>query len=318
MSHDNEKPLDPKKALIISSRSFLGKFLRRNFLAKNMTVLGTSRSASQADSDCEQLDVNDPMALGRLLNRFQPDWVVQCSGATNSHDPAEHYQSHVAGTLQLLKGVFENVPKARVVLLGSAAEYGNVQEDNFPITEDSPCNPTSFFGASKLAQAHLAIAAAAQWELAIAQVRPFNICGPNSPMHYFLGSLIKRAFTIKSENLSNALTIRNGMATRDFVDVRDVAQAIVGLLTSNVMTPGVCKILNIASGRETSLIQVGEILCNINGLTIQHESDSSSRTGVQRSCGSSGRLSSLTGWEPTISLEKSILDQWNEYSLTHS
>ncbi len=289
-----------------------------NFMAKNVTVLGTSRSASKADSDCEQLDVHDPTALGRLLNRFQPDWVIQCSGATSSYDPAEQYQAHVAGTLQLLKGVFENVPKAKVVLLGSAAEYGHVQEDHFPITEESPCNPTSFFGASKFAQAHLAIAAASQWDLAIAHVRPFNICGPNSPMHYFLGSLIKRAFTTKIENLSSSLTIRNGTATRDFVDVRDVAQAIGGLLASDVMMPSICKILNIASGRETSLTQVGEILCNINGLTIQHESDSSSRTGVQRSCGSSRRLSSLTGWEPTISLEKSILDHWNEYSLIHS
>ena len=173
--------------------------------------------------------------------------------------------------------------------------------------------PNSFFGASKLAQAHLASVAAQQWNLAIAHVRPFNICGPSSPLHYFLGSLIARAFATKYTDSLNELTLRNGTATRDFVDVRDVAEALVQILTADILSRGTCEIINVASGIETSLAEAGEILSKISGLVIKHESDSTSRTGVQRSCGSHTRLSSLTGWVPKFSFEESVQDHWNEY-----
>ncbi len=313
MFQDFVKQPDQKRTLIIASRSFLGKFLRLNLLGRGVRVLGTSRSAQPMDPDCVQVDVADSKSLGLLLRRFEPDWIVQCSGATNTHDEQEHFRTHVTGTLHLLKAVAENAPHAKVVVIGSAAEYGSVQPCQFPIKEEHVCMPNSFFGASKLAQAHLAYAAAKQWNLTIAHVRPFNICGPSSPLHYFLGSLIANAFERWNTNSLNELALRNGTATRDFVDVRDVAEALVQILTSDVLSQGTCEIINIATGIETRLAEAGEILRKISGLVIKHESDSTSRTGVQRSCGSIARLSSLTGWAPKFSFEESIQDHWNEY-----
>jgi nucleoside-diphosphate-sugar epimerase len=307
--------LRPMKALVIAANSFLGKVLCQQLLDCGVNVVRTVRTNKSADSRTFQLDITDMASLRSALSETRPDWIVQCAAATATQDPTTQCGVHVNGTLNLLQGVAELVPHAQTILLGSAAEYGNVSDSMLPIDESQECRPTSFFGASKLAQYHLASAAAAQWHLSLAHLRPFNICGPGIPPYYFLGSLAAR-IRQKLSNGQQAVTIQNSQATRDFVDVRDVARAIVGLLASNVMEPGCCKMLNIACGRETSILDAARLLCQQSGIDCCAEPASlKSRTGVMRSCGSSERLFTATQWKPIISLEQSIQDQWQFGSL---
>ena len=123
-----------------------------------------------------------------MIERERPDWVIQCAGATHCSDPSELYKLHVDGTRNVLSAVARFVPKAVVILLGSAAEYGPVAPEQLPIQEQQICKPATPFGASKLAQTQLAEAAAEEWGLRVLTVRPFNILGPGLPEHYFAGA----------------------------------------------------------------------------------------------------------------------------------
>ncbi|MEQ1826920.1 MAG: NAD(P)-dependent oxidoreductase [Pirellula sp.] len=299
------------KALVVAANSFLGKEVCRSFQSRSVTAVGTARSSQS--NELLTLDLLDASSIRKSLLDVQPNIIVQCAAATKSHDPQELYRVHVMGTLNLLQQAADVAPAAKIILLGSAAEYGNVPASQLPIDENYPCAPTSFFGCSKWAQCQLAEQAALAWNLRIGYMRPFNICGPGIPQHYFLGSLAMRARANRDlrKDERACLTIQNAHATRDFIDVRDVATAITTLSLSNLLTRGECSIWNIASGVERSILEVASILCQIAEVGfVSSQGESESRSSVVRSCGSSLKLQSLMDWRVTIPMEESIRDQW--------
>jgi GDP-4-dehydro-6-deoxy-D-mannose reductase len=221
------------------------------------------------------------------------------------------YGLHVGGTLNVLSAVVRHAPAAPVVLLGSAAEYGPVPPEALPVNEDYPAAPRSFFGASKLAQTHAAQAAAAEWNLGVVVVRPFNVIGPGLPPHYFAASLAERMMKARAAGARGDVPVVNADATRDFVDVRDVAHALLGLMTRAAPVAGEAVLYNIASGREVPLRAVAQKLCALAGDFRAVDAGSGhSRSGISRSCGDASRLRDAIGWGPGIGWERSVEDLW--------
>jgi GDP-4-dehydro-6-deoxy-D-mannose reductase len=300
------------KALVVACRSFLGAEVVKAFRSSEVEVVGTHRNLGDCSSF--SLDLMDEESIRRSLQQSMPDYIIQCAAATQTADPVAMYQVHVLGCLNLLRQVSVIVPHAQVILLGSAAEYGNVPAERLPIDESYACQPSSFFGESKLAQFHMATQAAKSWKLRLAHLRPFNICGPGIPKHYFLGSLAHRIWQYRQPNAPSTgpLVIDNADATRDFIDVRDVAEALVQLCIRNVLVRGECPILNVATGTEQRIMDVARLFAEIADVeVIPRESAQVSRSGISRSCGSKDRLSNLIGWEPRRGIRESIQDQWN-------
>src|SRR5262249_12810899 len=157
----------------------------------------------------------------------------------------------VQGTLNVLSAVARHVPAAPVLVLGSAAEYGPVAPEALPVDEDFPAAPTTFFGTSKLAQTQAARVAAAEGRLRVLGARPFNVIGPGLAAHYFAAAFAERLCQAKTASSPDELAVVNASATRDFIDVRDVAQALVQLLTRAVPPAGTLALYNVASGLET-------------------------------------------------------------------
>jgi GDP-4-dehydro-6-deoxy-D-mannose reductase len=225
--------------------------------------------------------------------------VINCAGATGRAGAAEAYALHVQGTLNLLEAVRRHVPEAAVVLLGSAAEYGEV--DVLPTPENVPTRPTTFYGTSKLAQTHLAGVAAREWGLRVVVARLFNVIGPGLPERYFLAALAAR---LRSKG--DTFPVDSMEATRDFLDVRDAARAITALV--GIAKPGELEVVNVASGEEVS---VGEAAAWLGQLAGGRVPVSSGRAGgVRRSCGDSAKLRALTGWLPRVGWRDSVAEMW--------
>jgi nucleoside-diphosphate-sugar epimerase len=251
----------------------------------------------------------DHKAVDALVATRKPDWVVQCAGATRTTDPWQLYSIHVMGTLAVLNAVARHVPHARVVLFGSAAEYGPVPPESLPIREGQPPQPLTQFAASKLAQTHLAATFARERRLRVVTVRPFNVLGPGLPEHYFAAALARRLRATSP----GPVPVANLHATRDFVDVRDVAEAVVAILTRGDVKPGEPSIYNVASGVETSLADVATVLCRLaGGFEPIDGGGEPSRGGVQRSCGDATRLQQATGWSARRSWQESLAELWAE------
>lgn len=322
------------KALVIAGTSFIGRHVCDHLRASGCSVVSTSRRKELAAQDETVFcDLTDYTSVEAAIRESSPDWIVQCGGATSSRDARKLYRTHVDGTLNVLDVARVLVPEAAICVFGSAAEYGPVAGDKLPVTEVTPCEPPTFFGASKLAQTHLAQAAAASSDQKIVIVRPFNVIGPGLPDFYFAASLSRRLLKLKAEDAppGTEFDVFNAESTRDFIDARDVASAVAALLCGlegdAAGGQGVASgsVFNLASGTETSLLDVATLLGELAGGYVPSPAGQvESRGGIVRSVGDASKLRQLClspagesflpsdkTWSPQFSWQASISDMWS-------
>jgi nucleoside-diphosphate-sugar epimerase len=296
-------------ALVLAGGSFVGRHLCRRLRARRLAVVGTGRG-----EDMGYCDIGDRQSVRELFIRVDAAYVFVCAAATAPAAAAEEmYRVHVTGTLNVLRAAVDYLPDAVLVFLGSAAEYGVVAPEYLPVSEDHPIQPASLFGASKAAQSQLALTAAVDWNLRVLVARPFNLLGPGLPEHYLAAALAAR---LRREGATGQpLAIRNADATRDFVDVRDAAEALAALIEKAVPRPGCPRVFNIAAQQETSVLDVARFLCELHGgRSALPVGSAGSRSGIWRSCGDATRLRQATGWRPAIDWRQSVRDMWEQAS----
>lgn len=233
--------------LVISGTGFVGRAVVAALERRGRSVVTTSRGAGLP------CDVRDPQGVDALIETVRPRGVVVCAGAPHDGPARELYGVHVTGTLNVLESVARHSVEAVVVLLGSAAEYGRVDPRALPIREDTPCEPIGLYGSSKLAQTQLAHAAADAWGIKVRTARLFNVVGPGMPQRYFFPALAAR---IRATPAGGTFPLRDAAATRDFVHVDDVADAVATLLDPAVADG----IYNVATGIETSILEAATAL----------------------------------------------------------
>jgi len=295
---------------VLAATSFVGRWLVRELSQRGHLVISAARSG-KAVLRC---DLSRGDEVRAVVSDSRPECIVNCVGATTRQDPESLYNVHLGGARRLLEAVRQAAPKGLTVFLGSAAEYGPVSGQDLPISEQLEARPAGFFGASKLAQTQLAQAAAAEWGLSCLVLRPFNILGPGTPAHYLPGALAARLRRRLAEGRLNApLALLNGAASRDFIDVREVARAIAELLEHYLpKATGECEIYNIGSGRETTVLELAQGLCAlaIPGLRVTDAGAAQGRSTVSRSRAQIDKLHQATGWRPQIPLTTSLRDLW--------
>lgn len=298
-------------ALVFAGNSFIGRHVRAALGRAGARVVFTERVPSHPEA--VRCDLADAGAASALVARVGPDWVIQCAGATRTTDPTQLYSLHVLGTLNVLAAVARHAPRARVALFGSAAEYGPAGPEVLPLREDHPPAPLTTFAASKLAQTQLAGVLARDHGLSVTTLRPFNVIGPGLPDHYFAASLARRLMRLRAEGPPGPFAVANLHATRDFVDVRDVADAVVAVLRDADCRPGTMEVYHVASGVETALLDVAALLGRLAGGFVPVDGGGeASRGGAVRSAGDATKLRRAAGWGPRYGWRQSVEDMWGE------
>ncbi len=253
-----------------------------------------------------QLDVLEPNQLENLLKTIKPSAIINGIGATvGSRD--ELVTANFMVIMRLLEAVWQN-SNARIVQIGSAAEYGPV-EFGSDISPTALTNPVNEYGASKLEATKLVTNARERGVQGVV-LRLFNPLGPGLPDSSLPGRALVR---IKHALERQESSVRFGSlgASRDFVDVRDVVNALIAAATVETLPP---TILNLGSGTATSARELVRTLAEIAGFEGQVDEDDagSPRAGEiswQRA-DASLTVSSL-GWEPRYSLRESLEWMWS-------
>lgn len=266
-------------------------------------------------------DVTDAAGLGRLLAVTRPDGIVHLAGLTfvpaAEQDPAEAYRVNVGGLLALLAAVRKEMPKARVLAVGSADAYGAVERSELPVREETPFRPVTVYGASKAA----ADVAAAQWARAygldIVRARPFNHTGPGQDAAFVCSALARQVAAIEAGTQEAVLHVGNVDPVRDFSDVRDVAAGYVALLERGRTGEA----YNLCSGSGSSIAEVIAILRTHARVALRVHSDPALRRAVdvERIVGSHERATRDAGWVPRIPLDATLgtlLEDWRNRERT--
>ncbi len=301
------------RILITGASGFVGTHLIDALVAKKASIVCLSRKKVRVsrltDAACDMLNVTgnfeDSGLMDALLASQPFDVLFHLAGRSGFAPMTEIYRTNVLGTAMLLQSVRKALRSAmKVILLGSSAEYGASQDD--PIREDSELLPITDYGISKLAVDRMGRILYASTGLPILCVRPFNIVGPGQRAPFLASSIAAKLADIERGTVPPILETGDLNTYRDFVDVRDVAAALIAIADHG--EPG--EAYNICSGRPT---QAREVVNYLAGLTTK-PTEIRAMTHVERGSdvsyqrGSYEKLHRATGWYPAVALETSLRD----------
>ncbi|KDE98661.1 UDP-glucose 4-epimerase [Mycolicibacterium aromaticivorans JS19b1 = JCM 16368] len=229
--------------------------------------------------------------------------------------PERYWDGNVIKTLHLLEAIrLAGVP--RLVFSSTAATYG--EPESVPITEDAPTNPTSAYGATKLAIDHAITSYAIAHGLAATSLRYFNIAGAYAglgerhPVETHLIPLVLQVATGQRQEIlvfGNDWPTPDGTCIRDYIHVRDLADA--HLLALQNSKPGEHQIYNLGNGTGFSVREVIASCERITGTSIAAR-DVERRPGDPAVLiASSEKAITELGWKPQhSSIDEIVSDAW--------
>ena len=290
------------RVLVFGAAGFIGRGVRQALDAdpRVSTVLCPGR----ADCDLLRSGVDD---LAALFDRARPDAVVNCTGRL-AGSGYELVQANTVVTAKLVEAVATAAPAARLVRLGSAGEYGPVAHGRV-VSEEDPAVPVSEYGVSHHAATRLVELATAAGRIDGVVLRVFNPVGAGLHEENLLGratSLLRQARSTGADHI----TLGSLGAYRDFVDVRDVATAVVAAVFTDDLPP---RVFNVAGGRAVPARHAVRLLADAAGFTgeIREQGpapDRSATVGWMRA--DIGRAARVLGWAPAHDLTSSVTAIW--------
>lgn len=290
--------------LVLGASGFVGRQVVAACQSRGLEVIGTSRQAP-SQTGWLRVDPLDLRALQNALETVRPTAIINCVGATTGSLP-----ELVAANGLIVANLLETVPTdARIVHLGSAAEYGPVTFGS-SIAPETPANPVSAYGLTKLTGTRLLEQARADAGAGAVVLRLFNALGPG-----LQATTLPKSATVKLRQAleQRAPSLRFGSleAFRDFVDVRDVAEALILAATLEALPSAV---LNLGSGQATqarSLVQMLAQMASFDGEILEDGEGSPRRGEIPWQQADIGLTVSSLGWQPRWSLRDSLEWMWS-------
>lgn len=294
------------RVAVTGSSGFVGRHLVDALRARGDTVAGLDRSAPDA------LDVTDAESVRRRIAELRPEVVFHLAAASHVgdswRDPAQAFRVNAEGTLNVLRACREVEP-GRIVVVGSAEEYGRVDPADLPLTEDAPLRPLTPYGAAKVAADFLGLQAFLGDGLPVVRVRPFSHTGPGQSPRFVVPALAGRVADAEREGRD---TVRVGSLdpVRDLTDVRDVVRAYLLLAASGEAG----EVYNVCRGSGVTVREVAETLTahSRRSLRLEVDPDLVRPVEVPVLVGDSSKLAKATGWTPEIPLERTLADVLDE------
>ncbi|WP_405578902.1 NAD-dependent epimerase/dehydratase family protein [Streptomyces sp. NBC_01190] len=308
-----------RRILVLGGGGFLGTAVRTRLSGSAVTGWAEAVPAGPGRSDCPMefrvlrgerstgydltvdLARTSVDALARGLDRLAPDAVVNCAGAL-AGPASEVSGADARGPAVLVEAMALAAPWARLVHLGSAAEYGSAAPGT-TLSEDAPARPTGLYGAAKLAGT-LAVTGSG---LDAVVLRVFNPVGAGAPPTGLPGRL---AAALRETPPHGAVRTGGLTAYRDFVHVTDVAEAVALAAT----TPGpLPPVVNVGSGRATRARTLAEALAVVAGFSgrIEESGAPAARSAALDWQRADISLAARTlGWRPARTLHEALIALW--------
>jgi len=264
------------------------------------------------------IDLLNRAQVNETLAGFQPEYILHLASvssvAQSWQTPLDSFVNNTNIFLNLVEQVRISKIPCRILSVGSSEEYGEVKEEELPLTEMSILKPLSPYAVARVSQEMLSKIYAEGFGLDIIITRSFNHIGPGQKDNFVISSFAKQLVQLsrqKAEN--NKLVTGNLSVIRDFVDVRDVVKAYYLLLLNGRKG----EVYNICSGNGILLkdivVKMSEQL-KMN-ISLEVNPDLIRPNENKKVIGSFKKIHDELGWSPGIQLEKSladIIDYWKE------
>jgi GDP-4-dehydro-6-deoxy-D-mannose reductase len=307
------------RVLVTGADGFVGRHLVERLVETGHQVTAACRPGPEMQSLSERwrtiarpvpFELTDGASI-RSAIEGDPEAVVHLAAVASVRearaDPGGAWVINAAGTARLVDAMLAARTGGKadpVILVVSSAEvYGSGPTS--ARTERDPPRPQSPYAASKLGGEVAALEAWRRAGLRVVIARPFTHTGPGQRPPYVIPSFIERLLGAKAAGTCR-IPVGNLDPVRDLLDVRDVVNAYIALLTQGEAG----ETYNICRGEGISLRQLFDHTARLVGVEAEPVAD----PGLQRAgdipylVGDPAKLLRATGWSPAIKLEQTLQD----------
>ena len=313
------------RALITGVCGFAGSHLADYLLTHtDLEVYGTDIVSNGANiahirDDLELIvgDMSDAEVASEILSKANADYVFHLAAQAfvplSWSNPWQTMENNIRSQLNILEILVGSGARPKVLVVGSADEYGMILPDELPVTEDTPLRPYSPYAVSKIAQDMLGYQYFVSHGLPIVRVRPFNHIGTRQSPAFVTSDFAKQIAEIEDRRREPRLFVGNLEAKRDFTDVRDMVRGYYLALERG--EDG--EVYNLGAERAYSIREALEALLEMSEAQIDVVQDPSRMrpSDVPVVVSDCSKFRQRTGWRATVNLRESlkeILDYWRE------
>ncbi len=261
----------------------------------------SSGNRKNVDPKCKfyEADVSSPELL-KIIEKERPDVInhhaAQIDVRRSVEDPAFDARVNIMGMINACKGAVSVGTKKIIFSSSGGVLYGEVPAA--PAGEESPIEPLSPYGVSKLSSEAYVRYFSHEHGLKFTILRYANVYGPRQiggeagVVAIFLRAMLRGAKTVIFDD---------GAQERDFVYVGDVVRANVMSLSA-----GDNETLNIGTGRAASVNEIHRILSGLTNYRGEKVFGPKRAGELKRSVLACGRAGEKLGWRPEKTLEKGL------------
>ena len=299
------------RLLITGGLGFIGSHLVDSLSKKNYKIKILTKTLSKKDNiknlssnvQIEKIDLVNFKKLGQIIEKFKPDIIIHLAGNT-SHSksfekPLEDIESNAKTTLFMLEKIRELRLSCKFVLGSTFIVIGKPKK--LPVTENTPCNPTTIYGTNRLASEHYCKIYHDVYGINTMVFRVTNSFGPREqiiPSKNAINYLIHNAFK------GNTVTLYNrGKFFRDLIYVSDVVSGI-----KTIMNKGKSgELYWISSGKKIWFYELANLLGKLTNCKVKFVTTPryAKKTDVGNFVVDNSKLRKL-GWAPKTSVEIGI------------
>lgn len=207
------------RVLITGARGASGRFLTDLLSRDPETEIYETDLSDESSPRYFAIDLSDFSSTYRLITEIRPSQIYNLAG-TFTNDYETDYGSNVLAPKNILDSLLKAGISCRVLLIGSAAEYGHVAKEENPVKETQPLNPVTIYGLTKTYQTQLMKYFCTVHGMDIVMARVFNLYGAGFSNRLFIGRIFRQIEEYKSGR-RQAIVVGNLGAKRDYIDIRE-------------------------------------------------------------------------------------------------
>lgn len=294
------------KAIVTGQGGFIGSNLFEKLSHKGWDVYGMDISQSRG------VDVTKKEDWEFSLKEFKPDYIFHLAGHLDKYyeegeaDFSKYLDINCKSVALMFEVIVENnLPIKKVIVASSQSVYGegDYQYDK-PLEEweDDSFQPLSIYGASKAAMEVVLMTLAKQYKIPSVALRYSIVLGPNQKfIDREHGAL--RAFVDMAKSGEDVITHEDGEQLRDFVHVKDVADAHLVVAENSEAD---YQVFNVGAGKSIKVMELAEYIAGKFG--VKARAGGQKRINTPRhSLMNINKLKKL-GWEPKRTFKEAVDD----------
>jgi len=261
--------------------------------------------------DC---DITDPIGIRSVIEQISPDNIFHLAAesfVSASWKHPNHYMDvNFKGTVNILDAIKQVGINPRILITGSGEEYGEINEDELPITEKTILRPVNPYAVSKIAQDLIGLVYFKSYGLNVIRTRAFNHEGPRRDNVFGIPWYAYQIARIEQGKQPPIVKVGHIEDKRNFTHVVDMVEAYY--LAMKHCIPG--ELYLIGSEEKEQVHTFREALesllkmSTVGKVKIETDPNLVRPTSVPRLIGDSTKFKNLTGWKAKITYEQILKD----------